>query len=117
LKKKLFTSIVFAVLILASLEFVNRLVFHPFLIFRDLFITAVIVGVIFLAYHFLSTMSKNKEQRAFLKAARQSRKRLKKQGKTAKTVYRAQKAIRSRSTAHLTVIEGRKGKKLSRLAR
>lgn len=62
-------------------------------------------------------MPMNKEQRAFIKAARQSRKRLRKQGKTVKSTYRSQRAIRPRSTVKLTVIEGKKGKKPGRLAR
>jgi len=55
-----------------------------------------------------------KEQRAFMKAARQSKKRLK-QGQK-KVDLKRKKAVRKRYTSntHLTVIEGKKGKKKNR---
>lgn len=116
MKTKIISSTVYCILALAIIGFLYRIVFQPSLLLRDLLIAAIIVGLMFFVVR-LWSMPMNKEQRAFIKAARQSRKRLRKQGKSAKSTHRSQRAIRPRSTVKLTVIEGKKGKKPGRIAR
>ncbi|MED1205161.1 SA1362 family protein [Heyndrickxia acidicola] len=75
-----------------------------------------IAAAIYLLYRFAFGNGENKkEQQAFLKAARKSRKRLKK--RHADGTVRAhlrKKPIRKKSEVQLTVIEGKKGKKKNR---
>lgn len=71
---------------------------------------------------FYKVNPEKKEQRAFLKAAKKSKKRLHNKDKSSHKqvngkntpTLKAKKHKRSTSAAHLTVIEGKKGKKKNR---
>ncbi|HZG71881.1 MAG TPA: hypothetical protein VEY51_10145, partial [Chondromyces sp.] len=71
---------------------------------------------IYAIYRFMTRKSQGKrENRAFIKAAKQSKKRLKDRRKpSVSSLSSKKKPFRKRSAAHLTVIEGKKGKKKNR---
>lgn len=83
---------------------------------------AVCAIIWFIYRHFSTSSPQKKEQKAFLKAAKQSKKRLQtrdrsssgQQQSTKTASIKANKHKRSKSTAHLTVIEGKKSKKKNR---
>lgn len=105
----LFLSII---ILLSIIGLATTLIMNPGSIFRYVIISAIIIGIIyFLAQNVFAT--KRGEHRAFLKAARSSKKRLKKKESYMKTSGRSAKKIRREAT-HLTVIEGKKGKRKSR---
>lgn len=89
---------------------------EPIRLVRYIVGSIIVIGIVyFVMKRFMfSNQSFKKEQKAFIKAARQSKKRTKKGAKQAN--IRKQQALRKRyaSNAHLTVIEGKKGKKKNR---
>ncbi|ASS91876.1 SA1362 family protein [Aeribacillus pallidus] len=112
---------VFAVIAtLGGLGFIYMLFFNPMTFFK-LFIWAVVIGIIILIYRLVMKKRTNNEYSQFLKAAKRSKKRFKD-----KKIHHAQKHVlhkknktaisakRRRENNHLTVIEGKKGKKKNR---
>ena len=115
--------IVIGVIILAALGFGVRLFEDPMSVLTTILILVVVAGVaIFVFNKFSSTSHSN--QKAYKRAVKQSKKKhqqkgLKKDKASVVNYSSAQKnkhRIRSRkkSTAQLTVIEGKKGKKKNR---
>ncbi|HWJ79253.1 MAG TPA: SA1362 family protein [Niallia sp.] len=119
-----FSAILFSVvLILALFGLTTSLIRNPSGFFLNIAIfvgVAVIIWFVFRQFRLSSPQ--NKEQKAFVKAAKQSKKRLqtkeksntKQPGSNRTSSLKAQKFKRSKSTAHLTVIDGRKSKKKNR---
>ncbi|AYV67047.1 hypothetical protein C2I06_09255 [Niallia circulans] len=115
----LFGSIIF----LAFIGLTVNLIKNPSGFFLNIVVMVAVGGIIWFIYRHLSTSSPQKrEQKAFLKAAKQSKKRLQtkdrsssgQQQSTKTSSIKANKHKRSKSTAHLTVIEGKKSKKKNR---
>ncbi|WP_249937854.1 SA1362 family protein [Niallia circulans] len=115
----LFGSIIF----LAFIGLTVNLIKNPSGFFLNIVVMVAVGGIIWFVYRHLSTSSPQKrEQKAFLKAAKQSKKRLQtkdrsssgQQQSTKTSSIKANKHKRSKSTAHLTVIEGKKSKKKNR---
>lgn len=115
----LFGSIIF----LAFIGLTVNLIKNPSGFFLNIVVMVAVGGIIRFIYRHLSTSSPQKrEQKAFLKAAKQSKKRLQtkdrsssgQQQSTKTSSIKANKHKRSKSTAHLTVIEGKKSKKKNR---
>jgi hypothetical protein len=79
-------------------------------------ILVLIAVAVYIIYRFaFGNRESKKEQQAFLKAARRSRKRLKKRhADGAVRAHLRKKPIRKKSEVQLTVIEGKKGKKKNR---
>ncbi|WP_312857746.1 SA1362 family protein [Bacillus haikouensis] len=113
------------VLTLTVLAFVGLgswLIGNPLGLLRNILITAAVIGIIFFIYRrWFSNRSGagSNEQRAFLKAAKQSKKRLKRKStvKTQKSTVSPlskKRSTRKKSNANLTVIEGKKNKKSNR---
>lgn len=104
------------ILVLGIFGLVVTLITQPFRLVRFLLISAILIGIFFLVMKNFSlpNQAMRKEQRAFIKAARQSKKRIKRGQK--KVDSKKKKAVRKRytSSTHLTVIEGKKGKKKNR---
>lgn len=117
------TSLIFIVCLvtLAAIGVVSRLMVNPSEFFKSIFVFA-IVGVIlyFLVRHFYKGSPDKKEHHAFRKAAKRSKKKyLQKEGrkpsaKSGSITSLKKHANKSKSATHLTVIEGRKGKKKNR---
>ncbi|MDQ1145084.1 putative lipid-binding transport protein (Tim44 family) [Bacillus sp. SORGH_AS 510] len=81
------------------------------------------LGIYFLVRKFSMSSPQKKEQRAFLKAAKKSKKRLQQKNgdsnmKTSSlgtlTTLKKSNKTKKKSPAHLTVIDGKKGKKKNR---
>lgn len=110
---KILTSFI---LVLGIIGLAVTVISQPFRLVRFLLISAIIIGIFFLVMRNfgLPNQSMRKEQRAFIKAARQSKKRIKRGQK--KVDSKKKQAVRKRytSSTHLTVIEGKKGKKKNR---
>ncbi|MBO8176763.1 MAG: hypothetical protein H0Z31_04805 [Bacillus sp. (in: Bacteria)] len=103
--------------LLAIVGLLTTIMQEPIQLLKQLVFIAVAIGLFFFFYHlFWKAQPKRKEQRAFRKAALQSKKRLKKrqQKDQSKRPNSWKKEHRKRSNVHLTVIEGKKGKKKNR---
>ncbi|MGM0844285.1 MAG: SA1362 family protein [Bacillota bacterium] len=114
------TIIAGAIILFASIGLVSMLIGDPLALLQRIIIFAVIAGVIYFVFRKVmmggSGKGQNKEQKAFLKAARQSKKRYnpKKASATVKASAAnpfRKKSHRKKSHANLTVIEGKKNKK------
>ncbi|WP_100331539.1 SA1362 family protein [Bacillus xiapuensis] len=112
------TVIAYAFIGLAAIGLVSMVLSSPGALTRQLIILAVTAAAIYLLYRFVmrKQVSGNSEDKAFTKAARQSKKRLKNRHHSSSVPASSQKkkAVRRRSAAHLKVIDGKKGKKNSR---
>lgn len=104
------------VFLLALIGLGSNVIQQPGALFKQLLIWAVIICCIYLIYRLWSgKRPSHQNKRAFLKAARRSKKRIKNRQATASTQINAlKKPIRKKSQAKLTVIEGKKGKKKNR---
>lgn len=106
--------VVGAIVFFAAIGIVARLLTNPMgLLTQILFVLLFIAGVFFLFRFFTRKSSyQSNQNNAFAKAARQSKKRIKKKKNASTTAVSARKkTFRKKSNAHLTVIEGKKGKK------
>ncbi|MDQ0213842.1 ABC-type nickel/cobalt efflux system permease component RcnA [Oikeobacillus pervagus] len=110
------TILVSIIVMFAVIGFVSLLVSQPQYLLKQFLFLVVFVGLIYALYQFMMKGKLNKkEQQAFLKAARKSKKRMqKKHHSHHSTSSQKRKPLRKRSHAHLTVIEGKKGKKKNR---
>jgi cytoskeletal protein RodZ len=115
----LFGSIIFLAFIGLSVNLIK----NPSGFFLNIVVMVAVGAIIWFIYrHFSTSSPQKKEQKAFLKAAKQSKKRLQtrdrsssgQQQSTKTSSIKANKHKRSKSTAHLTVIEGKKSKKKNR---
>jgi ABC-type multidrug transport system fused ATPase/permease subunit len=105
---------------LLSFSFIGLLITlmnDPMWLFRFILITAIIIGIIYIImkkFVFKSSTIFTKEHKAFQKAARFSKRKYRRN--TKQPTYKKKNAIRKRtaSSTHLTVIEGKKGKKKNR---
>jgi ABC-type nickel/cobalt efflux system permease component RcnA len=109
--------IIFAIIGISSMFLANPAGFLQ----RIAVITLVGFAIYFIFRLISNSNPKKKEQRAFLKAAKQSKKRLlQKSGDphvrntSQGTLTTIKKTAKKRSTSHLTVIDGKKGKKKNR---
>lgn len=122
--KNRFSSILFlTILLLAGVGLITSLISNPSGFFLNIVMLLGIGVLIWLVFQSLNKSNpQKKEQKAFLKAAKQSKKRLQTREKSpAKpsssnrvSSLKAHKHQKSRSTANLTVIDGKKGKKKNR---
>jgi predicted membrane protein len=112
------------IIALAAIGIISQLITDPGSFIKTLIIMAVVVAVIyFLINRFALNQadpSQKHEQQAFKKAAKKSKKRFQKKENTSSTPKRSSigslSAARKkkRDASHLTVIEGKKGKKKNR---
>src|SRR5699024_2498515 len=101
------------IVLLAVFGLSATLIANPFGLLQNIFITLLIVGAIYGIYRlFLAKKIGNEEQRKFMQAERQSNTRMQKKKKSHVPRAKARnKPLRKRKHVHLTVIEGKKGKK------
>ena len=123
MKHRISTLIVVCLIALAVLGMFSLLFSNPFdLILKFAMILAMGAVIFFLVRRFYKLSPEKREQRAFVKAAKRSLKR--KQQKesvkqTRKPSYGNITSIKSRkkqTNIHLTVIEGKKGKRKNRIS-
>jgi hypothetical protein len=116
--------LIYGVIALAVLGLISTLITNPLGLLKSIVITAVVVGIVYLIYTRLTQgKADKKEQLAFRKAVRQSKKRNKdRMTKTKKndvTSISSSKPVHKikmhkKSDVQLTVIEGKKNKKKNR---
>jgi len=121
LKNRIPFFVIGIVCILALIGLVSSVVSNPVGFMQNI-LSLVVVGLLiwFIVRRFYKASPERKEQKAFVKAAKRSKKRqhikgktLPKQGVQAKPAsFKGKK--RSSSSTHLTVIEGKKSKKKNR---
>lgn len=112
---------IYGIIALGVLGLLNILFTNPLGLFKNIVMIAVIVGIVYFLYTQL--IRNSKDQRAFRKAVRQSKKRnkgrltqAKKNNVTNLTAAKSFHKIKTRkkSDVQLTVIEGKKNKKKNR---
>lgn len=110
--------IFYVVVALALLGLGNYLLTNPSELFKSLLIVSLIAALfIFVITRLRGTGTPNrKEHHAFMKAVKTSKKRMKMRGPsknnhTSKASSKKAYTTKKRSASHLTVIEGKKGKK------
>ncbi|MDQ6599622.1 SA1362 family protein [Bacillus salipaludis] len=124
LKNRTPVIIVGGLILLALLGIFATFTNNPSAFLQNILVIALVGLVIFfLVRRFSNSSPQKKEQRAFLKAAKQSKKRLQHKGKdsgikssslgTLSSLKKSNR-IKKKSPAHLTVIDGKKGKKKNR---
>jgi len=109
--------------ILAVIGLVSLLLNHPFSLLRTLFSIVIVTAIFVFAFRFFLTRgtdrAKLKDQKAFLKAAKKSKRRLKQRLATTHSSSThsskpRKKTLHKKSNVKLTVIEGKKNKKKNR---
>ncbi|RIW31089.1 hypothetical protein D3H55_15900 [Bacillus salacetis] len=107
-----------AVILLASIGLVSTLIGDPLALLQRILVYAAIAVIIYFVFRkvMMGGKGKNKDQKAFLKAAKQSKKRYNKKTTAVKAKTNApnpfrKKSHRKKSQANLTVIEGKKNRK------
>lgn len=115
MKKQPSLYIISSLIILSVIGVIGKFIDNPVKFLQGVVVTGIVIGIMFLLIRKL-VLNKpgNSEQKAFVKAARQSRKRLAQKGLDHSPRRPKPLVARRRSTAHLTVIEGNKGKKKNR---
>lgn len=113
--------LMYGVIAFAVLGLLSKLLTNPLGLFKNIVIIAAIAGIIYLVYTRLTQgKTDRKEQRAFRKAVRQSKKRnkvrvSKRNNVTSMASAKSYKIKpRKKSGVQLTVIEGKKNKKKNR---
>jgi hypothetical protein len=120
-----FSNIFYGIVILGVIGMVSRLFADPIGVLRNLLIFTAVAGIIFFAFKRLTKNQPGKrDQRAYVKAAKESKKRFKQRNQSkasgdkvasfsaAQNVKKSKN--RKKSDIHLKVIEGKKGKKKNR---
>ncbi|WP_445490496.1 SA1362 family protein [Niallia sp. 03133] len=123
MKNRISLVVISIVILFAMYGLVSKVLLNPSELIKNLAFFLVVGFAIWLIIRRTNKANpEKKEQRAFIKAAKKSKKRLqykekttpkKITGKTTATL-KSKKHKRSTSAAHLTVIEGKKGKKKNR---
>lgn len=123
MNRRVMNGIVLAIIMLGAIGLITTLVTNPLGFFKQIAIYAAIAGVIYLLYRLFIRKSTGSVYSTYTKAAKRSKRRFndKKSGGTkVRNIAHAKKAIKSTAirkknpTTHLTVIEGKKGKKKNR---
>ena len=124
MKNRTSSVLVGVLIILALLGIISAITTNPLKFLQSIAVIALIgIAIYFVVRKFSTSSPQRKEQRAFLKAAKQSKKRLQNKsgdphvkGTSAGTLTTLRKSSKTKkkSPAHLTVIDGKKSKKKNR---
>jgi predicted lipid-binding transport protein (Tim44 family) len=124
LKNRTSVYVIGGLIILALIGLFGSLTANPAGFIQRIAIIALIgLAIFFLVRRFSTSSPQRKEQRAFLKAAKKSKKRLQQKSgdphvKSSSlgtlTTLKKNTKTKKKSPAHLTVIDGKKGKKKNR---
>jgi small-conductance mechanosensitive channel len=124
LKNRTSTLIVGVLIVLALIGIFSTITTNPSGFLWSIAIIAMICIALYLVVRWFSISSPNKkEQRAFLKAAKKSKKRLQQKSGESQvkssslgtlTTLKKSNKTKKKAPAHLTVIDGKKGKKKNR---
>lgn len=104
------------IVLLAAVGLGITLFKNPAGLMRQLLFMAIAITAIYVIYRIWAGKKQgSKENRSFAKAAKQSKRRAKSKKSSVSTAsHSRKKPLRKKSTAHLTVIEGKKNKKKDR---
>lgn len=117
LKNNFLHYVVFGLIALAGIGILSSLISNPIAFLKSILIIAIVAGIlIFLIRRFAFGSFPNREANRFRRAAKRSQKKYKQKAVRKQAKVSSIKRIRprSKSAPHLTVIEGRKGKKKNR---
>lgn len=123
LKNRTSLLIVMGLIILAAIGVAGNYIANPTGFLKSIAVVLVVsTAVYFIVRRFYNSNPEKREQRAFVKAAKRSKKRLhqKESGQGMRrsispiTTMKKNMKSKKKPTAHLTVIEGKKGKKKNR---
>ncbi|MDQ0231941.1 SA1362 family protein [Metabacillus malikii] len=118
MNQRVMKGIILAIIILG----VIGVLLNPMWLVRQVAFIAVVGGIIYLAYRFYAKRKLGKEYSSYMRAAKQSKRRYNEQKTPVQNVRSFSQARKTISTSakkkkqpsHLTVIEGKKGKKKNR---
>ncbi|EIJ78833.1 hypothetical protein PB1_14784 [Bacillus methanolicus PB1] len=124
MKNRTANLVVTGLIILASIGIIESMLANPAGFLQRIAVIILIGGIVFfLVRRFYLSTPEKQEQRAFVKAAKRSKKRFtQKNGKQTNrrsnvgslSSFKKQSRNKKKSAVHLTVIEGKKGKKKNR---
>jgi uncharacterized membrane protein YfcA len=124
LKNRTSSIVVGGIIILALIGIISSISTNPAKFLQSIAVIALIgIGIYFVVRKFSISSPQRREQRAFLKAAKKSKKRLQQKsgdshGKSSSlgtlTTLKKNNRTKKKPPAHLTVIDGKKGKKKNR---
>lgn len=108
--------IISGIFIFAAIGLGSYLINNPVGLFKQILFMGAAVAFVFIIYRIWANRSQSgREKNAFARAAKQSKMRAKKRKSASQTSnHFRNRPLRRRSTAHLTVIEGKKSKKKDR---
>ncbi|PLR68096.1 MULTISPECIES: SA1362 family protein [Bacillaceae] len=114
---------VMIVLALGGIGFILTLINRPAFLFREMLIFVIVLAIIFFVVRYFTKQKMGKDSSSYSKAAKQSKKRFSERNSngshlksvsTPKKSSKTSTALKKKQASHLTVIEGKKGKKKSR---
>lgn len=121
LKNRISVPLVGSVIVLGIIGIIGAFAGDPFGFLENLLVFALVGLAIYFVFRLIRRSNpRNKEQQAFIKAAKKSKKRLQSKGaeQSAKSTslgsLTSLKKTKKKSPVHLTVIDGKKGKKKNR---
>jgi hypothetical protein len=116
LKNRTSSILLFTLLLFALIGLGSSLLENPIDFFKRIAIMILVgLAIYFLFNRFYKPSPNRKEQRAFLKAAKKTKKKIHRKKSDDQTKQLSKlTSIRKKSNAHLTVIEGKKNKKKNR---
>jgi hypothetical protein len=122
LKNGISVPLVGSVIVLGIIGIIGAFTSNPIGFLKSIAVFALVALVIYFIFRMLTkSNSMNKEQQAFLRAAKKSKKRLQHKGGEPQTkgtsfgsLTSLKKKKAKKSPVHLTVIDGKKGKKKNR---
>jgi hypothetical protein len=110
---KIRTFVFFLLISLAAVGLLSLLFNSPNALGKQALFLIVVASLVYVVYRMGFRKPVQKDQQAFLKAAKKSKKRIRKRQSPRLSTHK-RKPIRRRNDVHLTVIEGKKGKKKKR---
>ncbi|MFC0297360.1 SA1362 family protein [Geobacillus jurassicus] len=115
MRRRAIHPLVGLMILLGTLGIVYTLFAHPTVLFRQLLFVALFLAAIYLFYRFVYQRRTDQERLSYLKAVRQSKKLHPRSGRKQAKPAKLKRPLKKRTAIpHLTVIEGKKGKKKNR---
>lgn len=124
MNRRVMNGIVLAIILLGAIGLITTLISNPMWLLKQIAIYAAIAGVIYLIYRLFMKKRISKDYNSYARAAKKSKRRFddkSNRSSNIRNIAQAKKAKRTsaikkkkQSPSHLTVIEGKKGKKKNR---
>lgn len=123
MNRRVMNGIVLAIILLGAVGLITTIVSDPLWLLKQIAIYAAIAGGIYLIYRLFTKKRMGKEHSSYAKAAKLSKRRLddrSTRSSNVKNIAHAKKSTKTsaikkkKQPSHLTVIEGKKGKKKNR---